>query len=133
MPGELGPLPGGELTVELVFKLGQFHPQLADFLLGAGFPVTGRRKFFDLLFDFAERLFKFQVVSHRPATIPRGWGGPPSKSRYDTRERVPLPSTSSTSATKCSLAHTVRFGSGAVSASRAPSVRNVSEIAVPPG
>src|SRR5262245_2577621 len=108
MPGELGPLPGSELTVELVFQLGQFHPQLADFLLGAGFPVAGRRKFFDLFFDFAERLLKFEVVSHRLATIPRGGGGTPFKSRYDTRERAPLPSTSSTSATKCSLAHTVR-------------------------
>ena len=41
MAGELGALPGSQLAVELMFDLREFRPQLADFILGIGFP--GRR------------------------------------------------------------------------------------------
>ena len=64
MPGELGPLPGSQLCVQLMFDLGELHPQLADFVLRRRIFPAERCEFFDLFFDFADRLFKLEVIAH---------------------------------------------------------------------
>src|SRR5262249_35116779 len=93
MSGELGSLPGGQFPVEFMLQLGQLHSQLANFVLDAGFPIPRSREFLDLFLDFTKRLFKLKVIAHRD-----GLPDPLVSVAYDTRERAPLPSTSSTSA-----------------------------------
>ena len=116
MPGELGALPGGQFAVELMFDLGEFHPQFADFVLSARFRRPDGCEFFDLLFDFADRLFKIKVIAHsasvdsipegirpspRCATIPETWPLCLALPQHLRQSR--------------SLGVTVRWGRGAVS------------------
>jgi hypothetical protein len=75
VPGELGPLPGGKLCVELMLQLGELHPQFADFVLDTGFGAARGCEFLDLFLDFAERLFKFKVIAH--SDVPPGPGPSP--------------------------------------------------------
>ena len=90
MPGELGALPGSQFAVERMFDLGEFHPQLADFVLRGRLSGRNGREFFDLFFDLADRFFKLEIIAHNVLKdIDIGEGNTDTLSRimdYDNRK-----------------------------------------------